>query len=158
MISPRLTMLPTSPVASEVIFLVILRDGAVLSTTVTSCEVDATLPESSVAIQLTIVPPMEKRDGALFARATCCISVTNGKPISIILVLVEVASKTIFSGGIISGAVVSTIDTCCCAVIVFPEASAAIHVTVVLPNLKNSGESFVIDIISPLSMTDASPR
>ena len=46
----------------------------------------------------------------------------------------------------------------CSAVATFPDASDASQVTVVFPKLNNSGASFVTEIISPLSITLASPR
>ena len=70
----------------------------------------------------------------------------------------EVASKTTSSGTKIDGAVVSTTVTSWLAVAIFPAESAATHVTVVLPRPKNCGASLVIDSISPLSITVASPR
>ena len=156
-ISPKLITFPISPVASPVIFSEIVREGGVLSITVICWVTDAKFSDASVAFQITVVSPIGKTAGALFVIVTCCISVTVDEPTSTKLLVVEVASKTILSGGMISGGVVSTTETNCVELAVFPEQSNVIHVIVVLPTPKNSGAALITDIIFPLSITDASP-
>ena len=63
---------------------------------------------------------------------------------------IEVASRVISSKGEISGAIVSTTVISCVRLKKLFEESMAVHVTVVSPNGKTSGASFVIEAISPL--------
>ena len=60
--------------------------------------------------------------------------------------------------GVITGTVVSIIETTWLALDRFPDESITDHMTSVLPTPKNSGASLVIEIISPLSVAVASPR
>ena len=46
------------------------------------------------------------------------------------------------------GEIVSTTLTNCSALVVFPDVSVTVHVTVVSPSGKNSGASFTSDAIS----------
>ena len=62
------------------------------------------------------------------------------------------------AGAEISGAVVSTTVTSCVRLEKLFEESKTVHVTVVSPSGKNSGASFMIESISPLSAAVASPR
>ena len=62
------------------------------------------------------------------------------------------------SSGEISGALVSITETNWVRLEKLFEESMAVHVTVVSPSGKNSGASFVIEAISPLSVAVASPR
>ena len=67
----------------------------------------------------------------------------------------EVALTIISSGVIIIGGVLSMIVTCCTSVMKLPDASVAVHVTVVAPSGKNSGASFVIVDIPIVSVANA---
>ena len=62
------------------------------------------------------------------------------------------------SSGEISGAVVSITETNCVRLEKLFDESTTVHVTIVSPIGKNSGESFVIEVISPLSVAVASPK
>ena len=71
---------------------------------------------------------------------------------------IDIASTITSSSGKTSGAVVSTTETNCVSFETFPEASAADQVTIVSPIAKNCDASFIIETISPLSETVASPK
>ena len=57
-----------------------------------------------------------------------------------------VASTVIADGAVISGGVVSTIETVCTALAEFPAASVAVHVIIVSPTEYDSGASLVIEV------------
>ena len=119
---------------------------------------DATFPSGSAAVQVTTVSPSGNTRGASFVIVTSWISVAFGTPKDTRFSDAEVASKNTLLRAEIDGAVVSTMVTNCVVVATLPDTSAAIHVTVVLPRLKNCGASLVTDSIRPFSITVASPR
>ena len=112
----------------------------------------------SVAVHVTIVSPSGKNSGASFVIVTSCISDTDGLSRETIFSSIEVASYVKSSTGEISGEVVSTTETNCVSLAVFSEESDTVHVIIVSPSGKNSGASFEIEIISPLSVAPASPN
>ena len=130
---PKVTTLFSTLVASIVISCGTLSVGGVVSSTVTCWDAVAKLPSGSSADQTTIVIPIGKADGASLVIETSWTSVTLTIPRSIIFSVSDTASKTTSGGVINSGFVVSITVTSCSLVAVFPPASAAIHVTVVLP-------------------------
>ena len=106
-----------------------------------------------------MVSPNGKTSGAsLVISAISTISDPIASPISTILESLDIASTLISLGNAIDGVVVSTNEISCWAVVIFPEASVAVHVTMVSPNGKNSGASFSIAKTPTISELCASPR
>ena len=132
--------------------------GTVVSTTKTFCSVLAVLPDTSVAVQVTIVSPSGKNSGASFVNEISCTSKTDGLSRLTVFSAIEVASIVTSPTGKISGVVVSTIETVWVAVAEFPDESVAVHVTTVSPSGKVSGASLVTEAMSILSVAVASPK
>ena len=81
---------------------------------ITTCVSDAEFPEASVAVHVTMVSPNGKNSGAsLVMESISEISSTSNSPKSSTLVLIPVASISIFSGIIKTGSMVSTTFTFC---------------------------------------------
>src|SRR3990172_7037879 len=116
--------------------------GSVVSTTVTLVVAVALFPEASVAVKVTVVVPSGKTAGALLTTvgAASQISVAVGKG-TVTGVPSRLVCSTRMGAGTfeITGAVVSTTVTLVVAVAVFPEASVAVKVTVVVPSGKTAG-------------------
>ena len=92
------------------------------------------LPDASLAVQITVVNPIENCFGALFVTVICSISTTVGVPNGIVLLSSEVAVKVILAGMINLGAVVSTTSIVCVPLDVLPDVSLAVHNIVVFPS------------------------
>src|SRR4029077_6851507 len=91
-----------------------------------------------------MVLPSGKVCDALFVIVTGSISDTVALPSGTVLLSSEVASNVTSAGGVRFGAVVSTTSTICVALDILPEASFAVHNTMVLPSGKVCGALFVI--------------
>ena len=123
--------------------------GKIVSETVIFCVILDEFPDSSVAIHVTVVSPSGKNSGALLVIDEIPTrSYVDGTSSSTELEFAFCASDVMFDGIINSGLVVSTILTNCSALVVFPDVSVTVHVTVVSPSGKNSGASFTSDAIS----------
>ncbi len=98
----------------------------------------------SVAIQVTIVVPKGKSEGALLLIDDIPLrSSTSGSPSVTIFPIWPVASCVMSAGTTKFGAVVSTTVTLCVAVELFPLPSTANHVTRVVPSGNTDGASLV---------------
>ena len=96
-----------------------------------------------MAIHVTVVSPSEKNSGALFdIDEIPTRSYVDGTSSSTELEFAFCASTVMLDGIINSGLVVSTTLTNCSALVVFPDVSVTVHVTVVSPSGKNSGALF----------------
>ena len=152
--SPISTGVSTA-VASVVISSGFISNGFVVSSIVTFCTAVVSFPFASVAVHFTSVVPIGKASGALFLISTGKMSVAVASPIST-GVFTAVASVVISSGFISNGFVVSSIVTFCTAVVSFPFASVAVHITSVVPIGKVSGALFLIST-GNMSIASASP-
>ncbi len=132
---PRLTACPDGEVHSTVMSAGTLRLGGVVSTTFTACVAEEWFPESSVAVQVTVVVPYPKRTGALFVTAGegSHASDTVADPSVTACPSCEVHSTVTFAGAVIEGGVVSTTVTRCVFTVFSPWESVAVQVTVVVP-------------------------
>src|ERR1035441_381371 len=92
-----------------------------------------TLPQQSVAVQLTVVLPGWNTlpEGGLLPMVTFVqqVSVTETVKLTTTPAFVQVVT-TMFDGQLITGGVVSTIDTIWLQVLVWPQASTSCHVRV----------------------------
>src|SRR3989304_1581608 len=106
------TVFSVAEVASDSISSGATIVGVVVSTTVIFCDAIAEFPDTSVAVHVTIVSPSGKVDGALFVIIgfESMMSVVLAIPIETIFSIGDKASKTISSGIVIVGGVVSTTD------------------------------------------------
>jgi hypothetical protein len=94
----------------------------------------------------------------LVTEATEQLSPVTGVPKTIpVAVQPEVVVVTIFAGAVMVGSVVSTTVTTCVAVLIFPEPSVTVQVTVVFPNGKVVGASFVTEATEQLSPVTGVP-
>ena len=133
--------------------------GAVVSITETNCVRLEKLFDESIAVHVTMVSPSGKNSGALFdIDEIPTRSYVDGTSSSTELEFAFCASTVMLDGIINSGLVVSTTLTNCSALVVFPDVSVTVHVTVVSPSGKNSGALFDIDEIPTRSMASALSR
>ena len=105
---------------------------------VTVCASPAVFPDTSVAVHVTVVTPMGYEDGALFVYVVPGqLSFTVGVPrvtfVELRLHCPSSALKVTGDGAVMTGASVSLIVTVCVSPAVFPDASVAVHITVVTP-------------------------
>src|SRR5574343_610706 len=134
--------------------------GIVVSVTVTNCVAVFTLPDASTIVQVTIVVPNGNAVGALLLTlATEQLSAVTGVPKATpVAAQPELAIVFTAAGAVIVGKVVSITVTNCVAVVIFPDASTTVHVTVVTPNGKAAGASFVKLTTEQLSNTTGLPN
>ena len=133
----------SNDVASKMISFGTSKTGAVSSTIVTFCVILDEFPDSSVAVHVTVVSPSGKNSGALFdIDEIPTRSYVDGTSSSTELEFAFCASTVMLDGIINSGLVVSTTLTNCSALVVFPDVSVTVHVTMVSPSGKNSGALF----------------
>src|SRR5579872_6368935 len=97
------------------------------------------LPDTSFAVHRMIVFPSGNVFDALFVIVTCWISVAVALPIGTVLSFSEVASKVMLAGMVSFGGVVFCTSIIWVVFALFPDASVAVQVTVVLPNGNTSG-------------------
>ena len=129
-----------------------------MSATVTSCAAVLLLPAASAAVQVTAVVPSGNRAGAsLVTDATPTASDAVASPMSTCVPDGPAASARTDSGAYTDGGVVSTTETMCESDAALPAASAAVHVTSVLPTANASGASLVTDATPTASVAFASP-
>ena len=150
---------------SEILFSVVdvasncTSDGEVMVGAMVSCTVMvwvavAELPAASVAVQVIVVTPSLKWSGAsLVTETTSTRSFDFMVPKSTEFLSSLVAS-IVTSNTRMSGFVVSTMFTFCCAVLIKPDESVAVQVMMVSPTGNNSGASFVMVSIPTLSETE----
>ena len=117
-------------------------------------------PEPSVTVQVTVVVPTGNTVGALFVtEATEQLSAVTGVPRTTPVAVQPVFVFTVtFAGAVIVGNVVSTTVTNWVAVLMFPEPSVTVQVTVVFPNGKVVGALFVTVATEQLSPVIGFPR
>ena len=133
--------------------------GRIVSYTITFWVILDELPDVSMAVHVTVVSPSGKNSGTSFVIDEIPTrSYVDGMSSSTELEFAFCASTVMFDGIINSGLVVSTTLTNCSALVVFPDVSAAVHVTVVSPSGKNSGALFeTIGLTSTISVAVAVP-
>src|SRR5437660_1792146 len=116
------------------------------------------LPAASFAVHVTVVAPIGNVDGALFVTDTTpTASVAFAFPIDITLSFILVASMVMSFGIINLGAVASLTSTVCVALAELPDASIAVHVTVVNPRLNTFG-ALLVTVTCPRSVTVGVPN
>src|SRR3989442_14130203 len=122
--------------------------GAWLSRTVTDCVALLEFPAASVAVQVTMVVPLGKVAGALFATTSDApdetASTALAEPSAGAAAQVPRAVLVVIAGGAVTvGGVVSCTVTVKLALLWRPEPSGAVHVTVVSPSPKVEPEAAV---------------
>ena len=129
--------------------------GTVLSFTVTVCVAVAMFPALSVTVQVTVVVPNGNTVGALLlTEATLQLSEVIGVPNVTLNATQELfALTTKLTGATIVGFCVSITVTVKLAVLVFPAASVAVYVTVVVPSENTSPELCVLVIVTPAQLS-----
>src|SRR3989442_9792747 len=113
--------------------------GGSVSTTVTACLAPAELPAASVAVCVTTVVPCGKvlpEGGLDVSAATPTLSVAAGSNVTTALHRPGAVLTVWFAGALIVGGSVSTTLTVKLQFAVFPAASVAVAVTVVVPTGK----------------------
>ena len=131
----------SAPVAVQPVFVATCRSagplisGAVTSVTVTVWMQVAVLPLASVAVHVTAVVPMGNAVGALLIHVTpvqlsLAVGVPKFTPVAVQPLFIVVCT---FAGQVIVGITSSVTVTVWVHVEVFPLASVAVQVTVVLP-------------------------
>ena len=153
---------PSSDVFAEMFAAGTDKVGSILSTTVTSCEAVAVLPDASVTVQVTVVVPTGKLFGASFVvLETAQLSAVTGVPnVTFAAAALHWPASTFTvtsAGAVIVGSMLSTTVTVCVAVTSLPLGSTAVHVTVVVPTGKLLGAS--LDVVTlQLSAAVGLPR
>jgi hypothetical protein len=129
--------------------------GFSLSSIVTVCVAVAVFPAASVAVQVTVVVPTGNVAGALFATVVPVqLSENTGVPNATVAASHAPASAdcVIATGAVITGFCVSSTVTVCVAVEVFPAASVAVQVTLVIPIGNVAGASFAT--VAPVQLSE----
>ena len=128
---------PAARVASTVTSDGTVMTGAVVSLTVTMNEADPLLPRASLAVQFTVVGP----SGKIVPLAGLHVGGTMPSMVSVADVVkvnappvAPVASIVALAGTVTTGGVVSATVTVNDAVLMFPRASLAVQLTVVVPS------------------------
>ena len=130
-----------TPLASkEIVVLLATIIGAALSTTVTALVAVLTFPEASVAVIVTVFEPRSAQPNALGVMLTVGADVQLSEVLlttsDVAIVAAPEASNTTVTApdtAVIDGAVLSTTVNVTCEVVVFPDASVAVIVTVFVP-------------------------
>jgi hypothetical protein len=116
-----------------------------VSLTVTFIDPNAELPESSVAVKVTVVSPGGNAAGALLVITTFASQMSVAVAINDTTVPVRVACSTVTSAGAVRiGGVVSLTVTFVVALALLPESSVAVKVTDVTPSGNIAGALLVI--------------
>ena len=115
-------------------------EGAILSTTVTTCVAVAELPEASVTVQVTVVAPNGYGSGASFVAAFAAqLSAVVGAPkVTLEAAVVHEPASTLTvtsAGAVIVGLILSSTVTVAVAEFVLPAGSVTVSVTVLAPKL-----------------------
>lgn len=135
--------------------------GFWLSVTVTFCVQLAVLPAPSVTVHVTtVVPPVKAAGASLVTLATVQLSEVTGVPNATpVAVHVPASGPTVIAAGqTMVGSWLSVTVTVCVQVAVLPAPSVTVHVTVVAPNGKLAGASFVTLATVQLSEVVGEPR
>src|SRR5690606_24185525 len=115
----------------------------------------AIFPEASVAVHVTVVVPIGNVAGALFDTVVPVqLSENTGAPSATVAasqLLLSVAIVT-GAGAVITGFWLSSTITVCVAEAVFPTASVAVHVTIVVPIGKVAGA--LLDTVVPIQLSE----
>ena len=155
---PMSTGVPSGDEASAVTLAGAASAGGVVSTTRTSCAAVCLLPAASAAVHATTVVPRPNSGGASLAMDTTpTASDAVAAPWSTAVPARPSASASTESGAYTDGGVVSTTETTCESDAVLPAASAAVHVTMVLPTANASGASLETDAMPTESDASGSP-
>ena len=134
--------------------------GVVVSITVTFWTEIAKFPALSVTVQVTVVIPVGKLEGASWVTlATEQLSEEVGSPKSIPVATQELLDVEVIisAGATLIGAVVSETVTNWMAETIFPELSVTCHTTGVTPIEKSAGALLVRLKTPQLSVADATP-
>ena len=136
-----------------------LITGAVESITVTVKLQMAVLPDGSVATRVTVVVPRLNvlPDVGVLTTVTLQLSVAVTLKLTIAPQLLLAEATLMLAGQVIVGGVVSLTVTVCVQVDTLPDASVAVHVTVVLPTGKHDGALLVMLCTVQLSVTCGTP-
>ena len=107
-----------------------------------------------------MVTPKGKAVGALFVtdateQLSAVVAVPNTTPVAVQAVFVVAVT---FAGAVIVGKTLSTTDTVCVAVLIFPAPSVTVQVTVVEPAGKVVGALFVTEATEQLSAVMGVPK
>jgi len=135
--------------------------GGMLSLTVTVCVHVFVLPDPSVTVQVTVVTPNGKEEGALFVtKAIVQLSVAIGVPILTPVAMHPLLVTALtFDGQLtIIGGTLSVTITVCAHVAELPAASFTVQMTVVEPNGKATGALLVILATEQLSAVVGVPK
>jgi hypothetical protein len=127
---------PAALVAPRVSFAGRVRTGAVLSPTVIVKLPEAVFPAASVAVQLTVVVPIGNVDPEAGVQITATGPSIASRADALKVAIAPaglVAARVSFAGSVRTGAVLSPTATVKVPEAVFPAASVAVHVTVVVP-------------------------
>ena len=144
--SPNWTLFWSLLVASTITSSGTCKIGEIVSIMVTLCSVLTVFPDSSVAVQVTVVSPTGKNSGAsLVIETSPIMSRASGDCNSIILFNDVTASATMSESDDMLGGVVSTTSICCVANTEFPALSIAVQTTVDKPKGNIPGELFTIN-------------
>ena len=134
-------------------------DGGTVSRTVTDCPAVAALPAASAAVHVTTVVPIGNTAGAsLSSEATPTASVASAAPMSTAAPAGESASAAASGGADTDGGTASRTVTDCLAVAALPAASAAVHVTTVVPIGNTAGASLSSEATPTASDASAEPK
>ena len=114
----------------------------------------AVLPAASVAVHVTVVLPTANDEGALLVitgveQLSVAVAVTNANPVA--LQLPASALTDTLAGQVMTGRTFSITVTVCVQVLELPFTSVTVQVTVVLPDGKAEGASFVTFATAQLS-------
>ena len=138
----------------------VVKVGAVVSVTVMVWVAVSKLPAASSTLQVTVVVPIGKEEGALLVtEATEQLSVVVGVPRTTpVAVQAEFVVAATFDGAVMVGFTLSVMVTVWVAVVLFPEPSVTVQVTVVLPKGKVVGALLVTEATEQLSAVIGVPR
>ena len=136
-----------------------LITGAVESITVTVKLHVAVLPDGSVATLVTVVVPRLNvlPDAGVLTTVALQLSVAVTLKLTTAPQLLLADATLILAGQVIVGGVVSLTVTVWVQVAVLPDASVAVHVTVVVPTGKHDGASLVMVAMLQLSLAAGTP-
>jgi hypothetical protein len=117
-------------------------------------------PLLSVTVQVTVVAPSGKDEGALLLNVatpqlSAVVGVPNETPVAVQLVLVVAVT---LAGQVIVGSTLSVTVTVCSQVAVFPLLSVTVQVTVVAPNGKAAGALLLTEATPQLSAVVGVPN
>ena len=157
------TAAPSGDSASAVTLAGARSAGGVVSLTSTDWAAVAALPAASAAVHVTTVVPIGSTGGASLSSSTgpaaseAAGGASSPPGAAESYPAAESASSSRARGGSIRGGVVSLTSTDCLAVAALPAASAAVHVTTVVPIGNTGGASLSSEATPTASVALAAP-